>query len=171
MTFSDEDIERLRPKVSLKVSYEVGFFCPDIDDLVQETLTRFLQAVQKEQVRNEEALGSFLNGICRNVILEYWRRSTREAPMPEVVPERPAPGMSEAGLLELRDAIAEGMAQLASRDREILSAFYLEEKTKNEILKQTGLRDENFRVILFRAKERFRRIYNQHAKQRSPSRH
>ena len=171
MTFSDEDIEKLRPKVSLKVSYEVGFFCPDIDDLVQETLMRFLIAANKESLRNPDAVGAFLNGICRNVILEYWRRSTREAPMPELIPEPEAKGIPESGLLEMRQAIAEGMAQLSSRDREILTAFYLEEKTKEEILAATGLTDENFRVVLCRAKERFRAIYIRHAQHRGPSRH
>jgi RNA polymerase sigma-70 factor (ECF subfamily) len=171
MTYSDEDIEKLRPKVSLKVSHEVGFFCPDIDDLVQETLTRFLIAVQKETVRNPESLGAYLNGICRNVILEYWRRSTREAPMPDLIPEPPAKGLPEAELLEMRQAIALGMEQLTSRDRQVLTAFYLEEKTKEEILKMTGMSDENFRVVLCRAKERFRGIYNQYAKHRGPSAH
>jgi RNA polymerase sigma-70 factor, ECF subfamily len=171
VTFSDDDLERLRPKVSFKVSYEVGFFCPDIDDLVQETLTRFVIAARKETLRNPDAVGSFLNGICRNVILEYWRRSSREAPMPEVIPEPPAKGIPEAGLLELRDAIATGMAQLNTRDREILTAFYLQEKTKEEILEMTGLSDDNFRVVLCRAKERFRTIYNQQTKHPGTSRH
>ena len=171
MAYSDEEIEKLRPKIALKVSYEVGYFCPDIDDLVQETLTRFLVAIQKEQIRDQESFGPFLNGICRNVILEYWRRSSREAPMPEVIPEPPARKIPESGLLELRDAIAQGMAQLSSRDRQILSAFYLEEKTKDEILAQTGISDENFRVVLCRAKERFRSIFQQQAKHRGSSRH
>jgi RNA polymerase sigma-70 factor, ECF subfamily len=171
MTYSDGDVEKLRPKVRLKVSYELGFFCPDIDDVVQETLTRFLLAVKDGKLRNPEALGPFLNGICRNVILEYRRRSMREAPMPEVIPEPPARGIPDAGLLEMRQAIAQGMEQLASRDRQILPAFYLEEKTKDEILKLTGMSDENFRVVLCRAKERFRTIYNQQAKHRSPSAH
>lgn len=171
MAYSGEDIEKLRPKVSLKVGYELGFFCPDIDDLVQETLTRFLLAVKEDKLRNPEALGPFLNGICRNVILEYRRRSMREAPMPEVIPEPPAQGMPEDGLLEMRQAIALGMEQLASRDRQILTAFYLEEKTKEEILTLTGMSDENFRVVLCRAKERFRTIYNQQTKHSGPSNH
>jgi RNA polymerase sigma-70 factor, ECF subfamily len=171
MTYSDGDVEKLRPKVRLKVGYELGFFCPDIDDIVQETLTRFLLAVKDGKLRNPEALGPFLNGICRNVILEYRRRSMREAPMPEVIPEPPARGIPDAGLLEIRQAIAQGMELLASRDRQVLTAFYLEEKTKDEILKLTGMSDENFRVVLCRAKERFRAIYNQQAKHRSPSAH
>ena len=51
------------------------------------------------------------------------------------------------------------MEQLSPRDRRILRAYYLEEKSKEEILNATGMTDENFRVVLCRAKERFRNIY------------
>ena len=46
MNFSGEDLEKLRPKLRFKVCYEVGFYCPDVDDIVQETLARFLVASQ-----------------------------------------------------------------------------------------------------------------------------
>ena len=64
-----------------KVLYHLGHNCADVDDLVQETLTRFLRAEQRRQIRNTEEFGAFLNGVCRNVILEYRRRIRRE-PMP-----------------------------------------------------------------------------------------
>jgi len=51
------------------------------------------------------------------------------------------------------------MRQLSSRDREILNMFYLEERPVEEILKLTGLTETNFRVVLCRAKEKFRQIY------------
>jgi RNA polymerase sigma-70 factor, ECF subfamily len=171
MSLLGEDLEALRPRLRFKVCYEVGFLCPDVDDLVQETLARFLLASQKEQVRNPEAAGAFLNGICRNVILEYRRRSQRDEPMPEVVPEPPGKALPKAELFELREAIARGMLELPDRDRRILRAFYLEEKTKEEILKQAGMTDQNFRVVLCRAKERFRRIYVEQTKHRALSRH
>lgn len=171
MNFSGEDVERLRPRVRFKVCYEVGFACPDVDDIVQETLTRFLVAVQEGKVRNSEAMGAFLNGICRNVIYEYRRRSMRDEPMGDTTPEPARRSLPEADLFEMREAIAHGMEQLSVRDRRILRAFYLEEKDKDEILKLTGMSDENFRVALYRAKERFREIYREHTKHPGPSRH
>jgi RNA polymerase sigma-70 factor, ECF subfamily len=171
MSLLGEDLEVLRPKLRFKVCYEVGFLCPDVDDIVQETLARFLVASQKEQVRNPEATGAFVNGICRNVILEYRRRSHRDEPMPEVVPEPPGKALPKTELFELREAIARGMEELPDRDRRILRAFYLEEKTKEEILEQSGMTDQNFRVVLCRAKERFRRIYVEQTKHRAASRH
>ena len=91
--------------------------------------------------------------------------------MPEIVPEPPARGLPESEALELRQAVAHGLDQLSDRDRKVLRAFYLEEKPKAEILKKMGLTDENFRVVLFRAKERFRAIYSQRAKHLAGSGH
>jgi len=149
----------------------VGFFCPDVDDIVQEALMRFMVAAQADKIQNQAAVGAFLNGICRNVVSEYRRRNMRDEPMPEVVPEPPGKSIPEAELFELRQAIALGMEQLSERDRRVLRAFYLEEKSKDEILKQTGMTDENFRVVLCRAKERFRAIYLEQTKHRGISRH
>jgi RNA polymerase sigma-70 factor (ECF subfamily) len=171
MNFSGEDLEKLRPRVRFKVCYDVGFFCPDVDDIVQEALMRFMVAARDEKIQNQAAVGAFLNGICRNVVSEYRRKNMRDEPMPEVVPEPPGKSIPEAELFELRQAIAQGMQQLSERDRRVLRAFYLEEKSKDEILKQTGMTDENFRVVLCRAKERFRAIYLEQTKHRGNSRH
>src|ERR1700691_3419910 len=171
MNFSEEDLEKLRPRVRFKVSYDVGFYCADVDDIVQEALMRFMVAAREDKIRDQAALGAFLNGICGNVVSEYRRRNMRDEPMPEVVPEPPGKAIPEAELFELRQAIAQGMEQLSERDRRVLRAFYLEEKSKDEILRQTGMTDENFRVVLCRAKERFRAIYLEQTKHRGNSRH
>jgi len=168
---SPEDIERLRPKLRFKVCYEVGFLCPDVDDIVQEAMARFLVASQQDKVRNPEAAGAFLLGICRNVISEYRRRSRREDPMPEVIPEPPRKSLPETDLFDYRQAIARAMEQLPERDRDILRAFYLEEKNKEDILAETGMTDQNFRVVLFRAKEKFRRLYLELTKHQGALRH
>lgn len=153
------EFEKIEPRLRYKVGYELGFACPDIDDVVQESLKRFVDAARSEKLRDREAAGAFLNGICRNVILEYRRRLHRDGPMPEVEPDLPAKGISHAGIYELREAIAVVMTQLAPRDATVLRAFYIEERSVEEILRLTGLSVANFRVVLFRAKEKFRRIY------------
>jgi RNA polymerase sigma-70 factor, ECF subfamily len=169
--FSAEELERLRSRLRYKVAYEVGFASPDVDDIVQESLSRFLIAQRADKVQNREALGAFLNGICRNVISEYRRRNMREDPMPEVAPEPKSDVIQDTELFEIRQAIAQGLDQLSERDRHVLRGFYLEEKSKEEILLATGLTDENFRVVLCRAKERFRAIYVQQTQHRRPSSH
>lgn len=156
--FSEAAMVKLRSKVRFKVRYQVGFACPDVDDIVQETMTRFLQSIERDKITSPDS-GAFLNGICRNVIFEFRRRGYREAPMPEHATELPLRGLPESSSFELREAIAAGMAQLSLRDRQVLRAFYIEEQTVEEILALTGMTLANFRVVLCRAKERFRQIY------------
>jgi RNA polymerase sigma-70 factor (ECF subfamily) len=155
----DQDIGQFRTRLRFKVARALGWACPDIDDIVQETLRRYLESVQSDRVRTPEAIGAFLNGVCKNVISEYRRRLFRDTPMPAVIPEPPAKSISAPELFELQDAVAEGMLQLSARDRQVLHMFYLEEKPIQEILDATGLTEANFRVVLCRAKERFRQIY------------
>jgi len=171
MDFDGDQIEKLRPKIRYKVCYEVGFYCADVDDIVQETIARFFVATREEKILNPAAAGAFLNGICRNVISEYRRRNMRDEPMPEIVPEPPSKSIAETDLFNLREAIAHGMGQLSERDRRVLRGFYLEEKSKEEILRETGMTDENFRVVLCRAKERFRAIFVEQTKHRAAVRH
>ncbi len=159
MVLDESSLERLRLKLRYKVLYHVGHNCPDVDDLIQETITRFLRAGQNGQIRNTEEFGAFVNGVCRNVILEYRRRSRRE---PVVDDELRAPEQSvrpEAEIIDMRDAIDAGLAALAERDRMILRSLYLEGKEKEDICAEWRMTDSQFRVVLFRAKERFRRAY------------
>jgi len=152
-------VERLRLKLRYKVLYHLGHHCADVDDLVQETLARYFRAEQRGQIRNTEEFGAFLNGVCRNVILEYRRRQRRE---PLADPEVPIPDTGvrpEAEVFEMRNAIDHSLTDLAERDRAILQALYLEGRDKEAICRQWGMTDPQFRVVLFRAKERFRRAY------------
>ncbi|MBV9404096.1 MAG: sigma-70 family RNA polymerase sigma factor [Acidobacteriaceae bacterium] len=171
MEFSETELEVLRPKLRFKVRYQLGFSCPDVEDIVQETLARFLTALQNGRLRDSEARGGYLNGICQNVILEYRRRCTRDVPDAEIVAEPADHRLPETELFEMREAIAAGLQELSPRDRQVLRAFYLDEKPKSEILAVTGMTDENFRVVLCRAKERFRQIYNSQMKRRASSGH
>ena len=60
MDLSEPSLERLRLKLRYKVLYHVGHGCADVDDLVQESLARFIRAGQRQQIRNTEELGAFL---------------------------------------------------------------------------------------------------------------
>jgi RNA polymerase sigma-70 factor, ECF subfamily len=152
-------LEKLRPKLRFRVAHELGFACPDVEDVVQESLRRYLVSLQDDRIRTPEAAGAFINGICRNVISEYRRRMFRDIPMPEIPPEPPPKSLPPSDLFELKDTIAEAMQQLLARDRQVLQLFYLDEVSLPQILVATHMTEANFRVVLCRARERFREIY------------
>jgi RNA polymerase sigma factor (sigma-70 family) len=158
MEIDNQAIEALRLKLRYKVRYHLGSYCPDIDDVVQETLSRLLEAARADRIRNPGSLGAFASATCNNVIHEYRRGLWREAPyeQPEL-PEQPVRPV-DAEALETRNLVAQTLAELPERDRWLLTAFYLEEKTPEQISEETGLTAANMRVALFRARERFRKI-------------
>jgi len=166
-SLTEASIDRLRLKLRYKVLYHVGHNCADVDDLVQETLVRFFRAEQRKLIRNPAEFGAFLNGVCRNVILEYRRRIRREPIADSDLPLPDTGVRPDAEIFEMREAIDSGLKELAERDRAILRSLYLEGKDKEEICTQWGMSDAQFRVVLFRAKERFRRVYNTEMKRTS----
>jgi RNA polymerase sigma-70 factor (ECF subfamily) len=171
MTVSPDALEAYRLKLRYKVYYHLGSSCPDAEDVVQETMIRFLRALRDEKIQNPESTAAFLSGICNNVIQEYRRRQWKE-PLRDF--DSSPPGCAkdrELETLELRQVIALIMSQLSQRDRGILCAFYLEEKCREEICRMMGLSDVQFRVALFRAKGRFRKSYHETMKQKAPREH
>jgi RNA polymerase sigma-70 factor (ECF subfamily) len=158
--FSERSLERLRLKLRYKVLYHVGHNCPDVEDIVQETLTRFVRAGSQHQIRNNsEEFGAFVSGVCRNVILEYRRKMRREPLADPDIPVKDAGVRPDAEIFEMRQAIDRGLGELAERDRMVLRSLYLEGREKEDICREWGMTDAQFRVVLFRAKERFRRAY------------
>jgi RNA polymerase sigma-70 factor, ECF subfamily len=171
MDINDETLDKFRLKLRTKVRYHVGAVCPDVEDLVHETLVRFLRFAKEDKIRNPDNLGAFLNGVCNNVILEYRRRLWREEPYEPEFREDRRSTPPDAELMEIRQAIEAGLAQLSDRDHAILRSFYLEERSRKEICEALGLTDAQFRVALFRAKERFRTICRESLKRRAGGNH
>ena len=159
MILDQSALERYRLKLRYKVSYHLGSSCPDVEDVVQETMIRFIEALRAEKVRNPESIAAFLSGICNNVLLEYKRRLSRHPVTPASPASLDLPMGSKTDLVELRQIIGMVMSQLAPKEREVLRAFYLEQRERPEICRALGLSEAQFRVALFRAREKFREIY------------
>jgi RNA polymerase sigma-70 factor (ECF subfamily) len=57
--------------------------------------------------------------------------------------------------------VREILAEMKERDRDLLRAMFLEEKDKDEICREFGVGREYLRVLLHRAKERFKLTFAQ----------
>ncbi len=133
-----------------------------VEDLRQETYIRVLVTLRKDGVRQPERFGAFVNSICNNVLMEFYRISARTRPLDDSNAERTDQTIDLEGLMVTRQAkerVRQVLQGLPRKDRELLHAFYLEEKEKDEVCKQFGVDRDYFRVLLHRAKDKFKVLY------------
>ena len=60
---------------------------------------------------------------------------------------------------QMKDRVRQVIEELPKKDRELLRAFFLEEKDKDEVCIKLGVDRDYFRVLLHRAKDKFRVLY------------
>ena len=130
-----------------------------IADVTQETFVRVLKTLRENGIENPEALGAFVNGVCNNVLFEVYRQQARASGELE---DRPAsdPGADD-GLVgeELRKDVRQVLAELPEKDRIVLRWLFFEEREKEEICRTLGVDREYLRVLVHRAKNRFRNYW------------
>jgi RNA polymerase sigma-70 factor, ECF subfamily len=145
----------------LGIMLRARYLTPErIDDVRQETLTRVIAALRLDGgIRQPERFGAFVNSICKNVLRENERDSRRTWPLADDHFEIPDKLVDlERALIseETKAKVREILSEMKKRDRELLRAIFLEEKDKDEICREFGVDREYLRVLLYRAKERFR---------------
>ena len=133
-----------------------------VDDVRQETFIRVISILRRDGgVRQPERFGAFVNSICKNVLHENTREMYRAQPLQPEHLESPAPEKIldlERALIskETKEKVREILAEMKPRDRDLLRAIFLEEKDKDEICREFAVDREYLRVLLHRAKGRFR---------------
>jgi RNA polymerase sigma-70 factor (ECF subfamily) len=134
-----------------------------IEDIRQETLMRVLDILRnKGGVEHPERFGSFVNSVCNNVLLEFCRSEGRHDPMDEHHEEPPDTSVDMDGPLinsDRKRQVQRVLNELPEKDRSILQAVYLDETEKSEICRRHNVDADYLRVLLHRAKSRFRRVY------------
>lgn len=137
-----------------------------VDDVRQETFARVLATLRRDGgVRQPERFGAFVNAICKNVLRENSRYLYRNQALQLDQLESPAPNKIvdlERELIsqETKEKVRRILAEMKPRDRELLRALFLEEKDKDEICREFGVEREYLRVLLYRAKVRFRSTFD-----------
>ena len=137
-----------------------------VDDIRQETFVRVLKAVRTGGVRSAEGLGSFVNSICNNVLQEHYRSSARSVSSQddETPFDPPDTSIDLDGMLvakQTREQVRHTLSMLSEKDRRLLRAIFFEEKDKDEICTDFGVDRDYLRVLLHRAKQSFRTLYEQ----------
>lgn len=176
-SFDKEYVERLREGDPPTEQHFVSYFnqllriklrarmlaAEIVDDLRQETFIRVINAVRTSGgVRQPERFGAFVNSICNNVLLEFYRSSSRSKPLEDSHLEIPDKVLDLEGMLvskQSKERVRQVLEELPGRDRDLLRAFFLDEKDKDEVCQQFGVDRDYLRVLLHRAKDRFKLLY------------
>jgi RNA polymerase sigma-70 factor (ECF subfamily) len=143
-----------------------------IEDVRQETFTRFYVALREGKLLHPERLGSFVNSVCNNVLLEHYRTNARASSLDDDdQKELPSPAMNLVEVLvakETEKKVREILEQLPERDRRLLRDVFLEERDKDEVCRDFGVDREYLRVLLHRAKQSFKSLYKKNMGNDSP---
>ena len=134
-----------------------------IEDVRQETFARFFTALRAGKIMQPDRLGSFVNSMCNNVLLEHYRSGARNDSLDDDDgKDFPAKDMDLLGALAAQEVckrVREILEQLSERDRRLLREIFLEERDKDDVCRDFGVDREYLRVLLHRARLAFKSLY------------
>lgn len=130
------------------------------EDILQETFLRFFAFIRKNKgLDHPERLGAFINTVCTNVVMEHFRAESRTGELPEHMSDPPDNTVDNESRLvteERKQQIRRILEGMPEKDRSLLRKVFLEEKDKDEVCRELNVDRDYLRVLLHRAKARFR---------------
>jgi len=143
-----------------------------IEDVRQETFARFFVALRDGKILQPDRLGSFVNSICNNVLLEHYRSGARNSSLDDEDENNfPALSVDLVGRIsakEREEKVRQILEKLSERDRRLLREVFLEERDKDQVCQDFGVDREYLRVLLHRAKQAFKSSYLKHSGENPP---
>jgi RNA polymerase sigma-70 factor, ECF subfamily len=148
----------------LSIKLRARMLPPDkVKDLSQETFIRVLGSLRRPGgVRQPERFGAFVNSICNNVLFESQRADYKNTPLDDShfeIPEKKTDLDHMIDAKRTAEQVRHILNDMPVRDRQILCAIFLEEKEKDEVCEKFKVKRDYLRVLVHRAKDRFRTIY------------
>ena len=133
-----------------------------IDEIRQETFARVLNFLQSgKTIEYPERFGAFVLAVCNNVMLEVLRRESQQ-PRTSGESEEPRDERVkfDADIVteERKRVVREILDELPEKDRTLLRMVFLEEGDRAAISRHFNVGTDYLRVLLHRAKERFREV-------------
>jgi RNA polymerase sigma-70 factor (ECF subfamily) len=113
---------------------------------------------EKGGLASAESLGAFVNGVCNNVLFEMYRANARTTALDENYDEASTGAAADLRLLadEEREEVRAVLNELPERERLLLKWLFFDERDKNDVCRELQIDRGYLRVLLHRAKSRFR---------------
>jgi RNA polymerase sigma-70 factor, ECF subfamily len=135
-----------------------------VEDACQETFLRVFKALRSgEEIRNPERLGAYVNTVCDHVLLELYRSEKRHSPVSDASVadiEDDVPVVEDRLVdAERRALVRRVIDDLPELDRRLMRALFVDEREKDDVCREFKVDRSYLRVLLHRAKLRFRALY------------
>lgn len=133
----------------------------DIEDTIHNSFLIVVNAIRAGDLREPERLMGFVRTIVRRQVAaridDAVQKRRQEPPSDGPAPlVDAAPGPEQRVISEERREFAwRILSQVSGRDREILIRFYINEESQEQICHQMHLTSTQFRLLKWRAKQRF----------------
>lgn len=133
----------------------------ELDDKVHDTFLIVVQAIQRGDLREPERLMGFVRTVVRRQVaahidkVVHSRRDEIHLDVGVRVADRKQNPEQSMAYRQKNEFMLDILRQLSDRDREILTRFYLEEQTQDQICAEMNLTETQFRLLKSRAKARF----------------
>ena len=128
-----------------------------------------VEKVRAGEVNEPDRLSGFICSLARNIVIEYFRKTSRRetyhAPASEHAVPSPEPNQLDRLLREEKGSLARRVldALPSDRDRSVLYRFYIAEDDRDEICADLGIEATLLSQILCRARQRYKNLFEEFA--------
>jgi RNA polymerase sigma factor (sigma-70 family) len=136
----------------------------DLDDKVHDVFLIVAAAIRTGELRQPERLMGFVRTVVRRQLANYIdhavRARNRLTPLTSVCPVAETGPDPERAAIEKQhlDLAMKVLNGVSKKQREVLVRFYLREQTAEEICREMGITETQFRLLKSRAKLRFQEM-------------
>jgi RNA polymerase sigma factor (sigma-70 family) len=171
-TFDAEYLVRLRDREPGTLAHFCDFFYLPVrnsvrhrvtveraDDLVQDIFVATLTRIDAGEPNDPSKLPGYVFGVCRNVLLQGWRKARKHLPVDIDLSFFPdLEDRADVRLIKELDkrVVQNVMQRLAGRDRDAINRVFFLQQDRDAAAKGMNISQGNLRVILCRAMKRFR---------------
>jgi RNA polymerase sigma factor (sigma-70 family) len=148
--------------------------CPAYaEDCVQDTVMTVICQIRAGQLQTPAALPGYLNIVLKRTAWNKKLQAERVETHPEVfcgvIATRSDARENPEERLQLQDrtrVLREALSQLKPQERELLTRFYLQEQTPEQICEEMGLTETQFRLNKSRSKKKLETLTQKHLQHR-----
>ena len=142
-----------------RVAYHLTGNAQDAEDLLQDTYLKLW--TKRDDLPPDAQTEAYLITLMRNLYRDQRRLKSNIVHETYEPDKSYEPYEEEEEVLDNRAELQELIEQLPDKQRAVMKAHIVEDKTYEEIQRDTGLSNGNIRVIISRAKQTIINLWNQ----------